>query len=132
MPEHIRLDHDIPHIAIEPVGRQLKNDQSQRVIPLTGVSLDAFRECPKGFPTYRFKDKLSDTVNKFLRENGLLETPDHVLYSLRHSFEDRMLAAGVDERIRRDIFGHQLDRERYGMGATLEHKRDILQDIAIV
>ena len=66
-----------------------------------------------------------------MRENGLFETPDHVLYSLRHSFEDRMLAAGVDERIRRDIFGHRLDRERYGAGATLEHKRDILQAIAL-
>ncbi|WP_353641369.1 tyrosine-type recombinase/integrase [Mesorhizobium sp. WSM2239] len=131
MPEHIRLDHDVPHISIEPEGRQLKNDASQRVIPLTGVSLDAFRECPKGFPTYRFKDKVSDTVNKFMREHGLLESPDHSLYSLRHSFEDRMLAAGVDERIRRDIFGHQLDRERYGNGATLEHKRDILQAIAL-
>jgi integrase len=130
MPEHIRLDHDIPHIAFEPVGRQLKNDQSRRVIPLTGISLEAFRACPKGFPTYRFKDKVSDTVNKFLRENGLLETPDHVLYSLRHAFEDRMLAAGIDERIRRDIFGHRLDRERYGAGATLQHKRDILQAIA--
>lgn len=132
LPEHIRLDHDIPHISIEPVGRQLKTDQSKRVIPLVGVSLDAFRQCPKGFPRYQESSaSLSATVNKFLRENGLLETPDHVLYSLRHSFEDRMLAAGVDERIRRDLFGHRLDRERYGAGATLEHKRDILQAIAL-
>jgi len=131
LPEHIRLDHAVPHIAIEPEGRQLKNEPSRRAIPLVGVSLEAFRACPKGFPTYRFKDKVSDTVNKFLREHRLLETPDHSLYSLRHSFEDRMLAAGVDERIRRDLFGHQLDRERYGMGATLEHKRDILQAIAL-
>lgn len=132
LPEHIRLEHDIPHISIEPVGRQLKTDQSQRVIPLTGVSLEAFKECPKGFARYRETSAtLSATVNKFMRENGLLQTPDHVLYSLRHSFEDRMLAAGVDERIRRDLFGHRLDRERYGTGATLEHKRDILQAIAL-
>lgn len=130
LPEHIRLDHDVPHIAIEPDGRQLKNEPSRRVIPLVGVSLEAFRQSPNGFPTYRFKDKLSDTVNKFLRENGLLETADHSLYSLRHSFEDRMLAANVDERIRRDLFGHKLNRERYGKGASLEHKRDILQAIA--
>jgi len=95
LPEHIRLDHDVPHIAIEPEGRQLKNEPSRRVIPLVGVSLEAFRQCPAGFPTYRFKDKVSDTVNKFLREHGLLETPDHSLYSLRHSFEDRMIAARV-------------------------------------
>jgi len=131
LPEHIRLDHDIPHISIEPVGRQLKTDQSKRLIPLTGVSLEAFRQSPNGFPRYQESSaSLSATVNKFLRDNGLLETPDHVLYSLRHSFEDRMLAAGVDERIRRDLFGHRLDRERYGAGASLEHKRDILQAIA--
>lgn len=130
LPEHIHLDHAVPHISIEPEGRQLKNAPSRRVIPLVGVSLEAFRECPEGFPTYRFKDKVSDTVNKFMRENKLLESPEHSLYSLRHAFEDRMLAAGVDERIRRDLFGHQLDRERYGKGGTLEHHQRILQSIA--
>lgn len=130
MPEHIRLEHAVPHITIEPVGRQLKNETSRRVIPLTGVSLEAFRQCPGGFPTYRFKDKLSDTVNKFLRENELMESPAHSLYSLRHAFEDRLLSAGVDERIRRDLFGHALQRERYGHGASLGHCRDILQAIA--
>ncbi len=66
-------------------------------------------------------------LNKFLRENGLMETAYHTLYSLRHSFEDRMLAAGIDDRIRRHLFGHRLDRERYGKGATLEHKQELLQ-----
>lgn len=132
LPEHIRVDCDVPHISIEPVGRQLKNATSKRVIPLVGVSLDAFKECPSGFPTYRFKDRISDTVNKFLRENGLLETPGHSLYGLRHSFEDRMLAAGIDERIRRDLFGHSLgNRERYGDGGELESNRDLLLKIAI-
>ncbi len=73
--------------------------------------------CPKGFPKYRSSSaSLSTTVNKFLRSNGLMETPDHSLYGLRHSFEDRLLAAGLDERIRRDLFGHALNRERYGKG----------------
>jgi integrase len=131
MPDHIRLDGDVPFISIEPVGRQLKNQHSKRVIPLVGVSLDAFRECPRGFPTYRLKDKVSDTVNKFLRENGLLQTPGHSLYSLRHAFEDRLLAAGVDERIRRDLFGHALERERYGAGATLEHLQRVVASVAL-
>lgn len=51
------------------------------------------------------------------------------MYSLRHSFEDRMIAAGVDDRIRRDLFGHRLDRERYGKGA-LEHLQEIVQAVA--
>lgn len=131
LPEHIRLDGDVPYISIEAVGRQLKNQHSKRVIPLVGVSLEAFRECPKGFPTYRSKDKISDTANKFMRENGLLETPGHSLYSLRHGFEDRLLAAGVDERIRRDLFGHALKRERYGQGATLAHLHSVVSSVAL-
>ena len=131
LPEHIRLDGKVPFISIEAVGRQLKNQHSKRVIPLAGVSLEAFRECPAGFPTYRNKDKVSDTVNKFLRENGLLETPGHSLYSLRHGFEDRLLAAGVDERIRRDLFGHALKRERYGQGATFAHLHAVVSSVAL-
>jgi len=128
---HIRLDTNIAHISIEPDGRQLKSVRSRRIIPLTGISLEAFKQRPKGFPKYRNSSSLSATVNKFLRENGLLETSDHTLYGLRHSFEDRMLAAGIDERIRRDLFGHRLNRERYGAGATLEHLHKIIQSIAL-
>lgn len=127
---HIHLEHAVPHISIEAEGRQLKSPHAKRIIPLTGVSLAAFRECPGGFPRYRDNPGLSDTMNKFMRENGLLETPRHTLYSLRHSFEDRMLASKVDERIRRDLFGHSLSRERYGKGASLEHLLEVVQAIA--
>jgi integrase len=81
------------------------------------VSLEAFRAFPEGFPRYQTDSAdLSATVNKYLRENGLAETARHTLYSLRHSFEDRLLRARVDERVRRDILGHALGRERYGEG----------------
>ncbi len=126
----IRLEGDVPHISIEPTGRQLKSQYARRVIPLVGVSLAAFKEFPEGFPRYRDSASLSATVNKFLRANGLLETPRHSFYSLRHSFEDRMLAAGIDDRIRRDLFGHRLDRERYGKGASLEHVAELVRGIA--
>jgi integrase len=128
----IRLDVDVPHISIEAIDRQLKTRNARRVIPLVGVSLDALKECPKGFPKYRNSSaSLSATVNKFLRANGLLETPSHSLYGLRHSFEDRLLAAGIDERIRRDLFGHALGRERYGKGAELAHVRALIQRVAL-
>jgi integrase len=126
----IRLDCDVPHISIEPEGRQLKSHYARRVIPLTGVSLEAFKQYPQGFPRYRNRATLSAVVIKFLRANGLLETPRHSFYSLRHSFEDRMLAAGIDDRIRRDLFGHRLDRERYGKGASLEHVAELVTRIA--
>lgn len=128
---HIRLDANVPHIKIEAVGRTLKTDSSERIIPLVGISLEAFRQFPNGFPRYADNPSLSDTINKFLRENKLLETEAHSLYSLRHSFEDRLLAAGVDERIRADLMGHQIKRERYGSGASLSHLQEIFQKIAL-
>ncbi len=131
LPTHINLEGDVPYISIEPDGRQLKSARSRRIIPLAGVSLEAFKQCPNGFPRYRNSPSLSGTVNKYLRENNLLETSNHTLYGLRHAFEDRMLAAGVDERIRRDLFGHRLNRERYGAGATLEHLYKIIQRVSL-
>ncbi|AMY69051.1 tyrosine-type recombinase/integrase [Frigidibacter mobilis] len=127
-----RLDHNVPHISIEPEGRQVKSKYAKRTVPLLGVSLEALRAFPGGFPRYQQNSaSLSATVNKFMRDNGLMESDDHTLYSLRHAFEDRMLAAGIDDRIRRDLFGHRLTRERYGDGATLEQKQSLLQAAAL-
>jgi integrase len=131
MPEHISLEGPVPFISIEPEGRKLKNAQSKRQIPLVGISLAAFRECPEGFPTYRFKDKISATLNSFMRENALMETNKHVLYSFRHAFEDRMIKAEFDDRMRRTLFGHKLNREKYGNGPTLAHMHEKLVGIAI-
>lgn len=132
-PDDIRLDAEVPHIRIEPGrDRQLKTVQSRRAIPLVGVSLDAFQAFPAGFPRYRESSaSLSGLVNKVLRHRGLLESPRHSLYSLRHSFEDRLLEAGVDERIRRDLMGHSLGRQRYGDGGSLAYRRDVLARIAL-
>ena len=127
----IHLDGKVPHISIEPDGRQVKTVHARRLIPLCGVSLEAFKECPEGFPRYWDKPGLSATLNKYLLTNGLRETPEHRLYSLRHSFEDRMLDAGVDDRVRRDVFGHRLTRERYGKGASLERLQKDVQKVAL-
>lgn len=127
----IRLDAMIPHISIEANGRELKTVYSERLIPLAGISLEAFRECPNGFPRYYDKAGLSATINKYMRENGLMESPKHTQYGLRHSFEDRMLDRDVDERIRRDLMGHSLTRERYGKGASLEKLHGVIKSIAL-
>lgn len=128
----IHLENNVAYISIEPNGRQLKSKNARRSIPLCGISLEAIREFPKGFPRYRKSSAgLSATVNKYLRENHLLETPEHTLYGLRHSFEDRQLAADLDERIRRDLMGHSLNRVRYGKGASLEKMLELLQPTAL-
>jgi integrase len=131
-PERIRLDHEVPHIVIAAdETRQIKNRTSRREIPLTGISLDVFREFPKGFPHYREKPaNLSATANKFLRENGLMESDAHVMYSLRHSFEDRMLRGRIDERVRRELMGHSLGRQKYGQAGGLAFKAGELARIA--
>lgn len=137
--KHVHIGDRVPYIEIVPEGRQLKNAASVRTIPLVGCSLEALkaylRTVPTGrdelFPRYFGKDAISAAANKFLSENGLLETPDHTLYGLRHCFEDRMIAADWPERFKADLFGHAIGRERYGHGATLEHKHARLLEIAL-
>lgn len=132
-PEEIVLDGPVPHIMIRNnIHRQLKSDPSKRDIPLVGVSLKAMKWFPQGFGYYRTKpNTLSATVNKYLRANGLLESEKHVMYSLRHSFEDRMLCAGIDDRIRRELFGHSLGRQKYGTAGGIENKHRHLLRIAL-
>ncbi|WP_342778284.1 site-specific integrase [Palleronia caenipelagi] len=129
--DQIRLDHDVPHISIEPVERQLKTRHSVRIVPLAGVSLEAFRSCPDGFPRYRQGAGVSNLLTKYLRNNKLLETPEHSTYSLRHSFEDRLLAAGVDNRIRSDLMGHAFSRQKYGAGASIEQMFEAIKLISL-
>lgn len=130
LPAHIDLRGPIPTMLITPEGRVLKNNPSARVIPLTGLSLEAMRRNPKGFPRYRDKGVWSNLVNKFLRMNCAIKD-DQSAYSLRHSFEDRLLAAGAVDRLAADLMGHATRRERYGDGASLAMKYEILQRIAI-
>ncbi len=131
--KHINLSHNIPHIMIRAEGRKLKTTRSSRDIPLLGVSLDAVRELElqdeKAFPRYFGKDAISAVLNKYLKENGLKESPAHTVYSLRHAFEDRMLRAGIDQRIRADILGHDFDRPNYGEGGGLVHKQSVLRAV---
>lgn len=126
----IILDADVPHIRIIEEGRTLKSQFAERDIPLVGVSLDAAKRHAAGFPTYVDNPSLSDTVNKYLEENGLKETPRHTLYSLRHSFESRMLKADFPERLKATLMGHRIQREKYGE-VDLEHVHGWLLRIAI-
>jgi hypothetical protein len=48
-----------------------------------------------------------------------MQSDDHVIYSLRHSFEDRMEAAKFSERSKAGLMGHGINRERYGAGLSL-------------
>lgn len=130
--ENIRLDAEVPHVVVTPTKtRELKTDTSEREIPLVGVSLLAFSAQPEGFPRYWDRETgLSALANKALRRAGIISEPGVTLYSLRHSFEDRMIEAGADERMRRELMGHRYDREKYGNGPSLAMKRDLLLRMA--
>lgn len=128
----IDLQGNIPTIEIRPDGRELKTRHSQRFVPLVGVSLEAIRRNQDGFPRYADKaTHWSNAANKFLRENGLLESPRHAAYSLRHSLNDALINVGCTDRIRKDIMGHRGEAGViYGAGAALETKLEWLTKIA--
>lgn len=128
--DQIRLDADIPHISIEPIGRTPGTRNVRRTIPLLGVSLEAFRLCPQGFPRYWDAADVAKVIDAFLADSDLRETPETTCYGLRHSFQERMIAARVDDRVRRDIFGHALSKETYG-DVPLDVKRDALLPVAL-
>lgn len=134
---NIHLDAPVPYIRFmerdDPEApRELKTATSEREIPLIGAALLAFQKFPNGFPRYREKEEAAcAAINKYLRENKLVPTPKHTLYSLRHSFEDRMKEAGIDGEMREIFFGHRRSRQEYGSGGALEWRRSLLERMVL-
>lgn len=133
LPKDIILNHEIPHIVITSRDKHsLKTKYRRRIIPLVGYALDAFKAYPNGFTSYFGKpDNLSNTVNKYLSENKLFPSLKHSVYSLRHSFQDRLTQANVSDRIQSDLMGHKFNRPLYGDGASLIQKSECLKLIQL-
>ena len=129
----IRLDGDIPHVDIRPTDeRRLKTPYSERMVPLIGVSLEALQQAPSGFPRYADSASgLSALVNKFMRDKGLMPSDNHTLYSLRHSFADRLTATDASDMVHTALMGHKLGRPMYGEGPTLAHKYEWIKRVAV-
>lgn len=130
--DDIILDAKIPHIKIRPnQTRVLKTLQSERDLPLVGASLYAFKTLGGPFKRYFGKpDLISSTINKYYRGNNLFPSEHHSLYSLRHSFEDRLTAVEPPDKVQAALMGHKYIRPRYGAGPSLEQKRFWLDKIA--
>lgn len=130
--DDIVLEHSVPHILIRPKAqREIKTQSSIRAIPLVGVSLEAMKQARHGFDHYRDKPNLlSASLMKAFKYRDLLPSPDHKIYSFRHSFEKRMLEAGIDHDLRMTLMGHANSRPKYGDGGSLEFRRDQLLKIA--
>ncbi|MGX5799658.1 integrase [Bradyrhizobium sp. Arg314] len=133
----IHLDHEVPHISVEPREdpedpREIKTASSVRKVPLVGVALEVFKKHPNGFPRYKDREaQLSAVVNKHFKKHNLFPTENHTFYSLRHSFEDRMKNARLDEELRRMLMGHTIDRPKYGEGGEMKMWQEELMKIAL-
>ncbi|WP_114011616.1 DUF6538 domain-containing protein [Cohaesibacter intestini] len=129
-PHAIVLDDPIPHLNIQveegDMCREVKNTASQRQVPLVGVALAAAKRHPEGFPTYRGNSNYSNTINKALREKGLLPSEKHTVGGTRHAFESRLKKVQLPNDDRGELMGHSVksirDRELYGDDMTLADK----------
>jgi len=96
----VNLHHEIPHICITPhLHRRLKTRESERIIPLVGMSRLACERLlgDEGnskfvFPRYNQQptsnaNSASASLNKWMKLNGFER---YSVHSLRHSFRDRL------------------------------------------
>lgn len=128
----IFLDEKTPYVKVLADGRRLKTEHSAREIPLVGCALPAMKIMRNGFKHYYDNPSgLSATVNKYFAENGMKPTPDHTLYSLRHSFKDRLISIEAQDSLIDGLMGHDSKKPRYGRGASLELKLKYLKKIAL-
>jgi len=131
--EDIILDQNIPYIFIRPrKGHTLKTKFRERQIPLVGFALEAFKACPNGFTEYHDRpDSLSGLLGNYLSDHKLFPTDQHTVYSLRHSFQDRLTEVDAPDRVQAELMGHKFNREKYGKGPTLEKKKEWMEKIRL-
>lgn len=127
----IHLDGDIPYVEVKADGRRVKTEDSIRQMPLVGTALAAMKRFPGGFPRYIDKGaSLSAYTNGYLLDKGLRPTRKHTVYSLRHTFKDRLIAAKCQDSMIETLMGHSDDHPKYGEGPPLHMKWEVLHAIA--
>ncbi len=132
LPENILLKGDIPHIRVLPKNRVLKTKESAREIPLVGCALMAMQANPGGFPRYIDKEaSLSALLNKAFAARKLFQSDRQKVYSLRHTFKDRLIhLPEAKDSLTDALMGHADDGQPYGEGYTLAFKHAVLAKIA--
>jgi integrase len=143
----IDLTADTPFVHFKRhQGRSLKTDNSERKVPLVGMSLWAARQAiaaskdhnseylfPRYFDAALGKVKgthASNTVNKWLRSITGTEKTSH---SFRHSMRDRLRDAGVAQEMQ-EVIGGWASRtvgQQYGAGYKLKLLKEALEMVAI-
>lgn len=115
-------------------SRRLKNDASERDLPLVPAAVEALREAlghsGRGlhlFPRYAAK---SDTLSAALMRHVRAVTPDPkaTVHSLRHLLKDRMAEAGVAFEVQEMVLGHRIPGEAGTYGSA--HLRQMAAGLA--
>lgn len=130
----LHLSHNVPYIHIrQNQYRTLKTRNSEREIPLVGCALLAAQDGAfERFAPYRHKSRyLTDTVSKYFRENNYLPSNQHTLYSLRHSFSDRLVGVECPDHTKNELMGHVSSTPSYGQGPALSKRLEWLERIQI-
>ncbi len=130
--DDIVLNHDIPHVIVrEKMDEERKSKQSNRIIPLTGLSLEIMKDFPHGFKKYyRKSSSLSSCLCKYYKDNNIpLEEGQTPLYSIRHSFQDFLRQNKINRRIQCVLMGHDFKEMEYGE-PSLEEKLEAIQTFA--
>lgn len=128
--DHIKLEHEVPHILIRGDVRKLKTKHARRNIPLSGLSLAVMRAFPHGFPGYDDRNaSLSALLNKAMRARGWLDD-EQTLYSFRHTFRDRLMFANAPHDLECYLMGHARGDPKYGKGNDLKHSHGFIERIA--
>jgi integrase len=134
----LKLSAPVPNVQFrwhEKLGRRLKNKNSERDVPLVGVSLWAARRAieasPDGwlFPRYASDGNIKathaeNTINKWLKK--LAGKTSH---SFRHALLDRLRDNGCPLDAAQQAVGHgpQTITRGYGKGYSLEKLRGYLE-----
>lgn len=137
----IKLDAEVPHVVIKhQPWRRVKNDKTQRVVPLVGTSLWAAQRVVATakpgqllcFPRYTSAtdcraDIASATLNDWIKARGVPRTT----HSFRHTLADRLRDVNCPRDVRLSIGGWsgQAIGDNYGHGYALETMRDWLLKI---
>ena len=91
---------------------------------------NAFQQFSEGFEHRGNPDNFSAAVNKYLRIHKLKPTEQHSIYSLRHTFKDRLRDIEAPEEIIDGLMGHKKSGPKYGRGHKLETKQKWMKKIA--
>lgn len=147
--EDVVLDHATPHIYIRPnvkLGRSLKTDASERMVPLVGVALWAAQRAVeaskkvKGKPGWLFPRYASDaqikathaanTINKWLQT---VTNTDKTSHCFRHAMRDRLRHVGAPSDIQDAIggWGSRTVGMGYGEGYRLEQLKGYLDKVVL-